>query len=82
MALSSEKQSGAPVLNELLRAGAASVGRPGLETIRIYTARAVSRLPAAVRKLREPATYPVTHSDELNTIHPRATTEPRADETG
>lgn len=76
VALASEKLSGAPVLHELLRAGAASVGRPGLETIRSYTAQATARLPAGVRKLRDAEAYSVILSDELTALPASKPPEP------
>jgi len=71
LGLADESRPGAPVLSQILTAGKSTSGRPGLETIRTYTARAIGRLSSEVRTLREPASYDVSPSDELVALRDR-----------
>jgi nicotinate phosphoribosyltransferase len=54
-----------PLLRTVMRSGALTTPLPDLGVIRDYCAAQLGALPDAVRRLRDPATYPVRHSDRL-----------------
>jgi nicotinate phosphoribosyltransferase len=54
-----------PLLGTVMRSGALTAPVPDLGVIRDYCAAQLGALPDAVRRLRDPATYPVRYSDRL-----------------
>jgi nicotinate phosphoribosyltransferase len=56
---------GAPLLDRVMAGGRRLAPDPALAAIREHCAAEVRALPAGVRRLRDPAPYPVRYSDRL-----------------
>ena len=54
-----------PLLGTVMTSGAVTTPLPALTAIRNYCAAQLRALPDAVRRLKDPATYPVAYSDRL-----------------
>ena len=57
--------SAEPLLGTVMTSGAVTTPLPALAAIRDHCAAQLRALPEAVRRLRDPATYPVAYSDRL-----------------
>jgi nicotinate phosphoribosyltransferase len=54
-----------PLLDTVMTSGAVTTSLPALTAIRDYCAAQLRALPDTVRRLKDPATYPVAYSDRL-----------------
>jgi nicotinate phosphoribosyltransferase len=57
-----------PLLGTVMISGAVTTPLPALTAIRDHCAAQLGALPEAVRRLKDPATYPVAYSDRLLTL--------------
>jgi len=72
-----EERSGTPLLEPVVEDGSLTADLPSLDEIRERARRERRRLPADVRAIRGPATYPVETSDRLTTVTERTRAEIR-----